>query len=208
MAASAKQAAAPGRKSAAGTAPELSLQCKDQKAWAAWLKEHHAASTGVWLRIARKGAAAPSVSYAEALEAALCHGWIDGQKKSGIEGYWLQRFTPRSAKSIWSKINRDKALRLIAEKKMQAAGLREVEHAKADGRWEGAYDSQSKAVVPADLQAALDAAPKVKEFFATLDSANRYAVLFRIQAVKKEETRARKIKQFVEMLARHEKIHP
>ena len=208
MAANAKKPAPSGTTTVDSSAPEPPLQCKDQKAWAAWLKKHHAASTGVWLRIARKDAAAPTVSYAEALEAALCHGWIDGQKKSDVDGYWLQRFTPRSAKSIWSKINRDKALRLIEDQKMQPAGLREVERARADGRWDRAYDSQGKAAVPDDLQAALERAPKAKKFFATLDSANRYAVLFRIQAVKKEETRARKIKQFVEMLARHEKIHP
>jgi len=203
-----KERASASEESAAIAVSPAPLLFADQKAWAAWLKKNHVASTGVWLRIAKKEAAAPSVSYMEAVEAALCHGWIDGQKKSDVDGYWLQRFTPRSAKSIWSKINRDKALRLIEDKKMQAAGLREVERAKADGRWEGAYDSQGKAVASAEFQAALDQAPKAKTFFAGLDSANRYAVLFRIQTAKKEETRVRKIRELVAMLARGEKIHP
>ncbi|MFC5473509.1 YdeI/OmpD-associated family protein [Paraherbaspirillum soli] len=179
-----------------------------QKSWAAWLKQNHGKSSGVWLRLAKKDSGQQSVSYGEALETALCYGWIDGQKKSDNAHYWLQRFTPRSAKSIWSKINRDKALALIDSGQMQAAGLNEIERAKSDGRWEAAYDSASKATVPSDLQSALDANAQAKAFFATLDSHNRYAVLFRIQTAKKAETRAKRILQFVQMLERHEKLHP
>jgi len=192
----------------AGANASPALSFKDQETWFSWLRKNHATSSGVWLRIARKGADVPSVSYPQAVDAALCFGWIDGQKKSENDGCWLQRFTPRSEKSIWSKINREKAMRLIEQGKMQAAGLREVERAKRDGRWDAAYDSPSGAAVPADFQAALDKLPKAKAFFATLDSRNRYAVLFRIQTAKKPETRAKRIKQFAEMLARRKKIHP
>jgi uncharacterized protein YdeI (YjbR/CyaY-like superfamily) len=162
----------------------------------------------VWLRIAKKGADVRSVSYLEAVDAALCFGWIDGQKKSDDASHWLQRFTPRSKKSIWSKINREKAIRLIELEQMHAAGLREVERAKQDGRWDGAYDSPSRATIPADFQAALNKNPRAKAFFASLESRNRYAVLFRIQTAKKAETRAKRVKQFVDMLSRQEKIHP
>ena len=175
---------------------------------ASWLRKNHATSSGVWLRIARKGANARSVSYLQAVDAALCFGWIDGQKESDSESYWLQRFTPRSGKSTWSKINRDKAIRLIASGQMKAAGLREVERAKHDGRWDGAYDSPSRATIPADFQAVLDKTPRTKAFFATLDSRNRYAVLFRIQTAKRAETRAKRIKQFAEMLSQHKRIYP
>ncbi|HXJ08397.1 MAG TPA: YdeI/OmpD-associated family protein [Burkholderiales bacterium] len=184
------------------------LRLEDQEAWLSWLRKNHAASSGVWLRIAKKSAGVRSVSYLQAVEAALCFGWIDGQKKGGDERYWLQRFTPRSAKSIWSKINREKAIRLIARGQMNAAGMREVERAKRDGRWEGAYDSPSGAAIPADFQAVLNKTPRAKAFFATLDSRNRYAVLFRIQTARKAETRARRIKQFAGMLSQHKKIHP
>ena len=149
-----------------------------------------------------------SVSYPQAVDAALCFGWIDGQKKGHDESYWLQRFTPRSEKSIWSKINCAKAIRLIELGQINAAGLREVERAKRDGRWDGAYDSPSGAKIPADFQAVLDKTPRAKAFFATLDSRNRYAMLFRIQTAKKAETRAKRIKQFAEMLSRKEKIYP
>ena len=147
------------------------------------------------------------MTYAEALEIALCYGWIDGQKRGESDEAWLQRFLPRSAKSIWSKINREKATALIESGRMKAAGLRAVEAAKKDGRWEAAYDSPRGAKVPDDFQMALDASPRAREFFRTLDGANRYAVLFRIQTVKKAETRARKIREFVEMLERNETIH-
>ncbi|RSZ57907.1 bacteriocin-protection protein [Massilia atriviolacea] len=179
-----------------------------QAAWAQWLAEHHAGSRGLWLRHAKKGAPEPSVSYQEALEVALCFGWIDGQKKAHDQHYWLQRWTPRSARSIWSQVNRDKALRYIAEGKMQAAGLAEVERARQDGRWDAAYAPASSAQIPPELEAAFDLHPGAREFFATLNSQNRYAMLFRIQTAKKPETRARHVANFAAMLARGEMLHP
>ena len=184
------------------------LLFEDRETWFCWLRKNHATSSGVWLRIAKKGAIVRSVSYLQAVDAALCFGWIDGQKKRDDESYWLQRFTPRSEKSIWSKINREKAIRLIELGQMNAAGLREVERAKRDGRWDGAYDSPSGATIPADFQAVLNEIPRAKAFFATFDGRNRYAVLFRIQTAKKAETRAKRIKQFAEMLSQREKIYP
>jgi uncharacterized protein YdeI (YjbR/CyaY-like superfamily) len=179
-----------------------------QRSWETWLRKHHESSGGVWLLLAKRGAERPTISYAEAIETALCFGWIDGQKKGLDAQHWLQRFTPRRARSIWSKINRAKALALIKQGRMQAAGLKEVERARADGRWADAYDSPSKATIPPDLQAALDTNLKAKAFFETLDGANRYAVLWRVQTAKRAETRAKRIAQFVAMLARHEKLHP
>jgi uncharacterized protein YdeI (YjbR/CyaY-like superfamily) len=176
--------------------------------WTAWLNENHISSPGVWLQLAKKGADAPSVSYDEAIEISLCFGWIDGQKQAHSDQFWLQKFTRRSDKSVWSKINRDKALALIKAKKMKPAGLKEIERAKLDGRWDAAYDSSSKATVPSDFQSALDGNARAKAFFGTLDSRNRYAVLFRIQTAKKAETRAKRISKFVLMLERHEKVHP
>ncbi|AMP15199.1 YdeI/OmpD-associated family protein [Collimonas pratensis] len=184
------------------------LQFDDKKAWAAWLKKHHGKSSGVWLRFAKKGAESSSATHPEALELALCYGWIDGQKKSDDAQFWLQRFTPRSARSIWSKINRDKALALIASGQMQVAGLLEVERAKDDGRWQAAYDSARTAAIPEDLQQALAANAAAQAFFATLDAQNRYAVLFRIQTAKKAETRAKRIAAFTQMLGEHKKLHP
>ncbi|MBD9662416.1 uncharacterized protein YdeI (YjbR/CyaY-like superfamily) [Variovorax beijingensis] len=184
------------------------IECSSAAAWERWLKRHHATAAGVWLRIAKKDSGIASIDHPAALEEALCWGWIDGQRKSEDAQYFLQRFTPRTARSTWSKINRDKALELIGQGRMQPAGLAEVERARADGRWHAAYDAQSVATVPPDLQAALDANPKAAAFFATLDSRNRYAVLFRTQGAKKPETRAKRIAQFVEMLAKGEKIHP
>ncbi|OIQ71533.1 hypothetical protein GALL_468500 [mine drainage metagenome] len=181
---------------------------EQQQDWTAWLNENHGTSPGVWLQLAKKGADASSVSYDEALEIALCFGWIDGQKQAHSDQFWLQKFTRRPDKSVWSKINRDKALALIKAKKMEPAGLKEIERAKLDGRWDAAYDSASKAAVPSDFQSALDSNARAKDFFETLDSRNRYAVLFRIQTAKKAETRAKKISQFVLMLERHEKVHP
>ena len=175
--------------------------------WEEWLEKSHGKSPGLWLRLAKKGSALRSVSYAEALEVALCYGWIDGQKRGEGEDAWLQRFLPRTAKSIWSKINRDKALALIANRKMKTAGLAAVQAAKKNGQWRVAYDSPKGAKVPPDFQAALDASPKAQEFFLNLDNANRYAVLFRIQTVKKADTRARKIREFIAMLERNERIH-
>ena len=187
---------------------DSTLTVPTQEKWEAWLERNGSASSGVWLRVAKKGAEDPTVSYAEALESALCFGWIDGQKRAESEHYWLQRFTPRTARSIWSRINRAKAEVLMASGQMRPAGLLEIDRAKRDGRWDAAYSSASKAVVPDDLQAALDANKKAKAFFATLNSQNRYAVLFRIQNSKKHETRARKIAQFVEMLSNGDKLYP
>ena len=178
-----------------------------QTAWAAWLEKNHCSSQGLWLRLAKKGSTLRSVTYHEALDVALCYGWIDGQKKAESEQAWLQRFLPRSPKSIWSKINVDKANALIACRRMQVAGYEAVEAAKKDGRWNAAYDSPKSASVSPDFQAALDARPRARDFFQSLDRANRYAVLFRIQTVKMPETRVRKIREFVEMLERNERIH-
>jgi uncharacterized protein YdeI (YjbR/CyaY-like superfamily) len=178
-----------------------------QEEFAAWLEENWA-SAGLWLRMAKKGTGIPSLDYAQALEVALAYGWIDGQKKSYDDSSWLQKFTPRGPKSIWSQINREKAQALIDSGRMQPSGLAAVETAQQDGRWQAAYASQSKMEVPPDLQAALDASPAAKEFFATLNSANRYAILFRVEQAKRPETRAKRIAQYVAMLERHEKIHP
>jgi uncharacterized protein YdeI (YjbR/CyaY-like superfamily) len=188
-------------------APEQIRLFATQKDWATWLEKEHCESQGQWLRLGKKGSGLQSVTYAEALEVALCYGWIDGQKRGESEQAWLQRFLPRSDKSIWSKINREKAGTLIRSGRMKSAGLAAVEAAQKDGRWDAAYDSPSGAKVPDDFQVALDANPRAREFFAALDRANRYAVFFRIQTVKKAETRIRKIKEFVAMLERHERIH-
>jgi len=192
----------------ARVAHDTPVECTTVAAWERWLKRHHATAAGVWIRMAKKASGIASIDHPEALEVALCYGWIDGQRKGEDAEHFLQRFTPRTARSTWSKINRDKVLRLIDEGRMQPAGLAEIERARADGRWDAAYDAQSVATVPPDLQAALDANRKAKAFFATLDSRNRYAVLFRTQGAKKPETRARRIAQFVEMLAKGEKLHP
>ncbi|HET6997458.1 MAG TPA: YdeI/OmpD-associated family protein [Solirubrobacterales bacterium] len=173
----------------------------------AWLEENHAESDGLWLKIAKKGAPEPSVTYAEALELALCFGWIDSQKRGLDETHFLQRFTPRRPRGRWSRINRDKVEGLISAGAMRSAGLAEVEAAKADGRWEAAYEGQRRAKVPADLQRELAANEAAREFFATLDSANRYAILYRLDDAKKPETRERRLRKFVAMLERGEKIH-
>jgi len=188
------------------TLPIMSFE--NQQDWEAWLKENHTETKGIWLKLAKKTARTPSVSYAEALDSALCYGWIDGQKAAFDDKYWLQKFTPRTAKSIWSKVNCGKAEALIAEGRMQSEGLRQVELARSDGRWERAYESQSKITIPDDFQSELDKNPKAQDFFNTLDSANRYAFLFRIHAAKKPETRAAKIQKFVEMLHQQQKLHP
>jgi uncharacterized protein YdeI (YjbR/CyaY-like superfamily) len=176
--------------------------------WAAWLDKNHVSSTGLWLRLAKKSSNLSSISYKEALEVALCYGWIDGQKKPESGDAWLQRFLPRSSKSIWSKINREKALALIDAGEMKPAGHTAIETAKKNGQWEAAYDSPSNATVPNDFQAALDANPRAKAFFETINRTNRYAILWRIQTAKKPETRARRIGRFIAMLERGEKIHP
>ena len=176
--------------------------------WAAWLDKNHGTSTGLWLRLAKKSSDLTSITYKEALEVALCYGWIDGQKKPESDAAWLQRFLPRGSKSLWSKINREKALALIASGEMKAAGLEAIEKAKKNGQWEAAYDSPSRASVPDDFQAALDANSPAKAFFEKIDRVNRYAILWRIQTAKKPETRARKIEQLIAMLEHSEKIHP
>ncbi|MEA2136546.1 MAG: hypothetical protein QOC68_4455 [Solirubrobacteraceae bacterium] len=177
-------------------------------AFEAWLAERHATSDGLWIKFAKKGSGIPTVVYAEAVEASLRYGWIDGQVKRLDDDYYVQRFTPRRARSRWSKINRAKAEALIASGAMEPAGLAEVERAKADGRWDAAYDAPSTATVPDDLRAALDREPAAGEFFETIDSNNRYAILHRIQEAKRPETRARRIETFVAMLSRGETIHP
>jgi uncharacterized protein YdeI (YjbR/CyaY-like superfamily) len=181
---------------------------ESQSAWADWLEENHTKSSGVWLRLAKKGSGVPSVTYDEAIEAALCFGWIDGQKGKYDERRWLQKMTPRGPRSIWSKINREKAEALIAGGRMKPPGLQAIERAKQGGQWDGAYESQSNATVPPDLQVELDKSKAARDFFATLNSVNRYAILHRIQTAQKPETRAKRIQKFVEMLKRNEKIHP
>ncbi len=175
--------------------------------WEAWLDEHHATAAGVWLRLARKGSGMESVSRSAALDAALCYGWIDSQAASLDEHFWLQRFTPRTATSKWSKVNRQKVEQLIEAGRMKPAGLAEIERAKGDGRWERAYDSPSTATVPDDLLEALDGNPRARAFFDTLDGRNRYAILHRIQTAKRAETRARRIEKFVAMLDAGETIY-
>lgn len=172
-----------------------------------WLDSNHAGSRGLWLKIAKKGSGVDSVSYAEALELALSFGWIDSQKRGFDERHFLQRFTPRRPRGKWSRINREKAERLIASGAMRPAGLAEVEAAKADGRWDAAYPGQRTAEVPADLQRELEKSDAAREFFATLDSANRYAILYRLDDAKKPETRERRLLKFIAMLERGEKIH-
>lgn len=176
--------------------------------WESWLAENHETSKGLWLKIAKKGSGVETVSYAEALDAALCYGWIDGQKGRFDEDYWLQRFTPRKPRSKWSKVNREKATKLTESGEMKPSGLREVERAMADGRWDAAYEPQSKATVPEDLQRALEKNEAARELFFTLDSANKYAILYSIQDAKKPETRARRIEKHVTMLAEGKKVHP
>ena len=177
-------------------------------AWQDWLDSEHARSPGLWLKLAKKDAPEPTISYAEALDVALCFGWIDAQTRGLDNEYWLKRFTPRRPQSKWSKINTDKAEELIAFGRMRPAGLREVEKAKADGRWDAAYLGPRTITVPDDLAQALAANPAAANFFAAISSVNRYAILYRISTVKRPETRAKKISQYVEMLAEHKTIHP
>lgn len=176
--------------------------------WEEWLAKHHATSDGLWLKFAKKGSGIETVSFAEALDTALCYGWIDSQRDRFDKDYFLHRFTPRKSRSKWSKINRDKVTKFIQEGEMKPAGLQEVEKAKADGRWDAAYASQSAITVPEDLQQELDMNPEAAAFFETLNSANRYAILYRIGEAKKPETRARRIEKYVMMLSKHEKPYP
>jgi uncharacterized protein YdeI (YjbR/CyaY-like superfamily) len=184
------------------------LVFEHQQAWEDWLSQNHKSVPGVWVRLAKKGSKLRSLTHSEALETALCYGWIDAQKKPESSSAWLERFTPRGKRSIWSKINCQKASALLECGRMKDSGLKEMQRAQEDGRWQRAYDSPGTATVPEDFQAALDKNARAKAFFATLESRNRYAILFRIQTVKKAETRARKITEFVAMLERQEKIHP
>lgn len=180
---------------------------KNARAFETWLKRHRATSPGLWLKIAKRNALDASVTYPEAVEIALCWGWIDSQKKGLDEQYFLQRFTPRRARSTWSKVNVEKVASLVKQGRMQAPGLAQVEAAKIDGRWARAYDGARSSEVPEDLKAALDASPAAKAFFSEINATNRYAALWRIQTAVKAETRARRIAQMVEMLARGETIH-
>lgn len=184
------------------------VYCLDAAEWQLWLAANAESSDGIRLAIAKKGGAHPSVSYAEALEQALCVGWIDGQKWSLDEHHFLQAFGPRRARSIWSRINREKAVALIESGRMHAAGMAEVERARADGRWDAAYEGSKTIEVSEELRAALDAEPTAATFFETLNSQNRYAILFRLANVKKADTRTRNIEKFVAMLARGETIYP
>jgi uncharacterized protein YdeI (YjbR/CyaY-like superfamily) len=183
------------------------LQFPDRVAWEGWLAAQHASSAGVWLKLAKKGALTATVTYAEALEEALRYGWIDGQKAAHDESFWLQRFTPRGPRSKWSQLNRRKATELIEQGRMEPAGLAQVEAAQRDGRWEAAYPSHRTATVPEDFQRALDERPPAREFFAGLGSVQRYAFLYRIDDAKRPETRARRIRDYVAMLAEGRTLH-
>lgn len=178
-----------------------------QKTLREWLTKHHDKSNGMWLQLAKKDSGVDSPSYKEALDVALCFGWIDGQRGAIDDKTFKQMFTPRAPRSIWSTINREHVARLIASGEMTEHGLHAVERAKENGQWERAYEGAKKSTVPEDLQRALDANPKAKGFFATLSGGNRYAIFFRIQNVKQATTRARKISEYVAMLARHETIY-
>jgi uncharacterized protein YdeI (YjbR/CyaY-like superfamily) len=185
----------------------LILQFEDRAAWQRWLEAHHGASTGAWLRLARKRSAIATVTHAEALEEALRFGWIDAQKAPHDDTFWLQRFVPRTPRSKWSQINRQKATELIEQGRMTPAGLAQVEAAQRDGRWENAYASPRGATVPEDFQRALDENPAAKGFFATLGSTHRYSFLYRIEDAKRPQTRERRIREYVAMLAEGRTIH-
>jgi uncharacterized protein YdeI (YjbR/CyaY-like superfamily) len=191
------------------TKPDLPIvPFASRKAWEAFLNGQHATSEGLWLKIAKKGSGIESVSYDQAVEVALCYGWIDGQVRKFNEDHYLQRFTPRRPRSKWSKVNRKKAMELIERGEMRAAGLREVERAKADGRWDAAYDSPRTATVPADLLRELEKNEQARKFFYELDGRNRYAILYQIQDAKKPETREKRIAKYVAMLTEQEKPYP
>ena len=173
-----------------------------------WLAKHHAVSTGIWIRLFKNKSGVATISYAEALDVALCYGWIDGQKQTYDTESWLQKFTPRRPKSIWSKRNREHILRLEQSGKMKAAGMKQVEAAKADGRWEQAYDSPGTMVVPADFLKELAKSKKAETFFKALNKTNTYAIVWRLQTAKKSETRNKRMKAILEMLKKGEKFHP
>jgi uncharacterized protein YdeI (YjbR/CyaY-like superfamily) len=197
---------APTNRAAAADLPVLTFATAEE--WSAWLAEHHETADGAWLAIAKKGSSHRTLSQPEAVEEALCHGWIDGQAKGLDDERWLQRFTPRRSRSKWSRINRERATALIEAGRMQPAGLREVQRAQADGRWDAAYEPPSSATVPDDLRRALDADERAAASFAALDAQNRYAILHRIQDAKRPETRARRIAKYVAMLAEGDKPYP
>ena len=180
----------------------------NRRAWSDWLAGNHGTARGVWVKLAKKGSPVPSISHAEAVEVALAWGWIDAQGKGAEPGWWLVKFTPRAPRSLWSQINRDRALALIAAGEMQAPGLAEVERARRDGRWDAAYAGSRTIEVPADLTAALARKRRAAAAFAKLDARNRYAILFRIHTARKPETRAARIAHFVAMLGRGETPHP
>ncbi|MEP7042584.1 MAG: YdeI/OmpD-associated family protein [Dokdonella sp.] len=180
----------------------------DLAAWERWLRTNGETAPGVWLKFSKAGAATTTLGKREAIEGALCHGWIDGQLAKFDAHYFLIRFTPRRRSSAWSRINRETVQRLLAEGRVSACGLREIESAKSSGRWDSAYASQAHAVVPPDLHAALKAAPAARQCFDALDGANRYAIIYRVMQPKKAQTRARRIAQFIEMLVRGETVHP
>ena len=184
------------------TGQELPIvEAADQQAWRAWLEANHASPSGVWLKFAKKGSPTPSVSYGEAIEEALCYGWIDGQVRAHDEHFYLQRFTPRRPRSKWSQINREKATRLLADGRMRPAGLAQIDAARADGRWDAAYPGQSAASVPDDLQQALDQNPEARAFFETLTGSTRYAFLYRLHHVVKPASRAKRIADYIELLS-------
>lgn len=180
-----------------------------QDAWVQWLDTYHERRPeGIWVKIAKKYSETPTVSYSEALEIAHCSGWIDGQKKSYDQDTWLQKFTPRRPKSVWSKVNVDKVMQLVASGRMKPSGMKEVNAAKEDGRWDAVYESQRNFAIPDDFQAELEKNEQAKSFFETLNRQNRYAIFYRIQTAKKPETRKSRIDKFVEMLANNQKLYP
>ena len=183
------------------------VQFESTEKWEQWLEQNHEVTTGVWVRIFKKDAGKKSVTYSEALDGALCHGWIDGQKQKFDNLSWLQKFTPRRAKSGWSKNNTQRAEQLIRAGKMKPAGIKEVEEAKQGGRWEKAYDSPGNALIPDDFRQKLDKNKKAKAFFTTLNRANTYAISYRLQTAKKAETREKRMNKIIEMLSRGEKFH-
>ena len=178
-----------------------------ESAWETWLEENHDTSQGLWLKLGKKSAKEPSINYAQALGIALCFGWIDGQKRKFDDDFWIQRFTPRRKNSKWSQVNRNNVTALIEAGRMRPSGLEEIEKAKADGRWEQAYASQSTITVPDDFQAELDKNPDAQKFFNQLNSSNRYAFLYRITTAKKEVTRKKWIDKSITMLNSNEKFH-
>ena len=179
----------------------------DQSTWHNWLEENHKQTHGIWLKLAKKSSGKSSISYEDALEEAICYGWIDGQKQTYNNEYWLQKFSSRGSKSVWSKVNVAKAEMLIKSGKMQTSGLKTVNSAKKDGRWKAAYDSARTSTIPEDFQFALNSNPKAKQFFDTLNRANVYAFCWRVQTAKKPETRQARIEKFIEMLSKGEKLH-